>query len=72
MKSDDFFCLNHISYDDFLTRSPLQMSISLANGQFVVIIYTGRGDLGHSQVSTRKLLWIVDLIVDGRGEEIKD
>jgi hypothetical protein len=52
-----------------MTRSPLQATISLAGGQFVAFIYK---EMGASRRFQRgQLLRVIDLIVDGRGEEIK-
>jgi hypothetical protein len=51
------------------TRSLLQASISLAGGQFVAFIYMGRGASG-SPLQGRGLR-VIDLIVDGRGDDFK-
>jgi hypothetical protein len=49
-------------------RLSLRASISSISGQFIVFIYKGRG------ASRRPLqgqwLWVIDLFVDGREEEI--
>jgi hypothetical protein len=53
-----------------MTRSLMHASILSADGQFVALICKERGASGHSQ--QEQLLRVIDLIVDGRGEEIKD
>lgn len=51
------------------TRSLLHALISSAGGQFVAFIYKGRG---ASRTPLRgQRLWVIDLIVNVRGEEIK-
>ena len=52
-----------------MTRSLLQALISLADDQVVAIIYKRRGASGRPQ--QRQLLRVIDLIVDGHGEEIR-
>ena len=50
-------------------RSPLQALTSLADGQVVAIICKERVLLGAP--NEEQLLWVIDLIVVSRGEEIK-
>jgi hypothetical protein len=52
-----------------MMRSSLQALTSSAGGQFVAFIYKGRGASGKPLCGQR--LWVIDLIVDGFGEEIK-
>jgi hypothetical protein len=51
------------------TRSQLQALILLADGQFVAFIYKG-GVLLEAPYEGQRLR-VIDLTVDGRGEEIK-
>jgi hypothetical protein len=52
-----------------IMRSSLQASILSAGNQVVAIICKGRSASGLFQL--RQLLWVIDLIVDGRGEDFK-
>jgi hypothetical protein len=52
-----------------MTKSLLQVSISSVGGQFVAFIYKGSGASG-SPLRGRGLR-VIDLIVDGRGDDFK-